>query len=41
LLLKHFDSRLGFATWQSLTNPDVFLVTLAADGASIERLWQP
>ncbi len=40
LLLRHFDPRVGFETWQALTNPDVFCVTLAADGASITRLWQ-
>ena len=28
LLLKYFDDAVGFAEWQKLTNPDVYLVTL-------------
>jgi len=39
LLLRHLDGASGFAAWQALTNPDVFLVT-QADGASVvERIW--
>jgi 2,3-bisphosphoglycerate-dependent phosphoglycerate mutase len=40
LLLKHFDESFGFAEWERLTNPDVYLIT-AGDGEriSIERVW--
>ena len=39
LLLKHFDTRIGFAEWQRLTNPDVYRVALAPNQAEIVRLW--
>ncbi len=32
LVLRHFDSALGFAEWQIMRNPDVYRVTLG-DGA--------
>lgn len=38
LMLKHFDDRTGFAEWQALTNPDVYLITV--DGTPrVERVW--
>lgn len=36
LLLKRFDGRFGFAHWQALSNPDVYLVT-----DRVERIWSP
>lgn len=39
LLLKHFDDRFGFAEWAAMTNPDVFRVILAPEGARVERIW--
>ncbi|MGH2351947.1 MAG: histidine phosphatase family protein, partial [Chloroflexota bacterium] len=39
LLLKHFDDRFGFEEWRRLTNPDIFCVTIAEDGARVERIW--
>lgn len=36
LLLKRFDDRIGFAEWQALSNPDVYVI---ADGV-VERIWQ-
>jgi 2,3-bisphosphoglycerate-dependent phosphoglycerate mutase len=40
LMLKHFDPRIGFAEWRQLTNPNVYRVALAPDGAEIARLWR-
>jgi 2,3-bisphosphoglycerate-dependent phosphoglycerate mutase len=40
LMLKHFDDRTGFAEWQALTNPDVYLVTMAEGAARVERIWR-
>lgn len=40
LLLHHFDQQYGFAAWQAMTNPDVYLVTVLEEGASVERIWQ-
>lgn len=39
LLLMHLDGREGFDTWASMTNPDVFRVTLLEDRIEIERIW--
>jgi 2,3-bisphosphoglycerate-dependent phosphoglycerate mutase len=41
LLLAHFDPSFGFAQWQALSNPDVWQVTVASDGAArLTRIWQ-
>jgi 2,3-bisphosphoglycerate-dependent phosphoglycerate mutase len=40
LLLKHFDDRFGFAEWQQLTNPDVYLVTVSPDKHEVQRMWK-
>lgn len=40
LLLNHFDRRFGFAEWQALSNPDVFLVGVTEEGARVERIWR-
>jgi 2,3-bisphosphoglycerate-dependent phosphoglycerate mutase len=40
LLLKHFDDRFGFAEWQRLTNPDVFLVTVSPGKSEVRRIWR-
>ncbi|WP_010274226.1 histidine phosphatase family protein [Paenibacillus senegalensis] len=47
LLLKHFDSRIGFKEWSDMSNPDVFELTFSiADRStltdfspSIKRIW--
>ena len=36
LLLQRFDDRFGFAQWQALSNPDVYLI-----GMRVERIWSP
>ena len=39
LLLKHFTDRFGFADWRSLTNPDVYAISIDARGTSVVRVW--
>ncbi|GKU78219.1 hypothetical protein L3i20_v226160 [Paenibacillus sp. L3-i20] len=40
LLLKHFDDRIGFKEWESLTNPDVFHLTFSTEEKpNIHRIW--
>lgn len=40
LLLKYFDERIGFETWKSLTNPDVFRVAWEDGRWRVERVWE-
>ncbi|OMF28690.1 histidine phosphatase family protein [Paenibacillus sp. FSL H8-0548] len=41
LLLMHFDDRIGFKEWESLSNPDVFhLIFSADDKPNIHRIWE-
>ncbi|WP_353856312.1 histidine phosphatase family protein [Bacillus sp. Bos-x628] len=40
LLLKHFDSTIGFKEWKNLSNPDVYILKYhSADHVKIERMW--
>ncbi|WP_127530407.1 histidine phosphatase family protein [Paenibacillus kobensis] len=39
LLLNHYDDRFGFAEWDSMSNPDVFLLAFAEDKPCIKRIW--
>jgi 2,3-bisphosphoglycerate-dependent phosphoglycerate mutase len=39
LLLKHFDSRIGFEEWEALSNPDVYQLSLAENQTSLHRIW--
>lgn len=40
LLLKHFDERIGYKEWESLSNPDVFHLTFSAEEKpNIRRIW--
>ncbi|MCA0757877.1 histidine phosphatase family protein [Paenibacillus sp. N4] len=41
LLLKHFDDRIGFKEWESLSNPDVFHLSFSENKPSIRRIWAP
>ena len=42
LLLHSLDATFGFQGWQSLTNPDVYLVIRRTDGGGkFERVWPP
>ncbi|PEB51247.1 histidine phosphatase family protein [Bacillus pseudomycoides] len=38
LILKYFDDRIGFQEWKSLSNPDVYEITIA-EQVTIHRLW--
>ncbi|MCM2676840.1 histidine phosphatase family protein [Alkalicoccobacillus plakortidis] len=41
LLLNYVDSRFGFREWQSLSNPDVYLITAnREEPLSVTRLWK-
>lgn len=38
LILKHFDHTIGFDEWKTLTNPDIYEITLD-EQSIIKRLW--
>ncbi len=40
LLLKHFNEQIGFAQWQSLTNPDVYSIVTDNVNIEVKRVWQ-
>jgi 2,3-bisphosphoglycerate-dependent phosphoglycerate mutase len=40
LLLRHCDEHVGFAEWERLTNPDVFVVSLTELIKPARRLWK-
>jgi len=39
LVLHAIDPAFGFAAWEAMTNPDVFLVERDAAGLRFRRLW--
>lgn len=39
LLLKKFEKAYGFEEWKSLSNPDVFVLSIDGDAASVSRMW--
>ena len=39
LILKHFDRTIGFSEWRTLTNPDVYEITID-EQSFIKRLWE-
>ena len=39
LILKHFDDSIGFQDWKSLSNPDVYTLTIENNESTIKRLW--
>ncbi len=39
LILKHFDHTIGFIEWRTLTNPDIYEITIDEQN-SIKRLWE-
>jgi len=40
LLLVYFNNDFGFENWKSLSNPDVYLLTIEAGQVTTERLWK-
>ncbi|MED0904310.1 histidine phosphatase family protein [Bacillus nitratireducens] len=39
LILKHFDHTIGFDEWKTLTNPDIYEITLD-EQSIVKRLWE-
>jgi 2,3-bisphosphoglycerate-dependent phosphoglycerate mutase len=39
LILNHYDRNFGFEHWRSLSNPDVFELSLTKDNAQIKRVY--
>lgn len=39
LLLRCYDEWFGFDQWQSLTNPDVFVIRVMGEKLNVERIW--
>lgn len=39
LMLKHFDDSYGFQEWKSLSNPDVYMLTIDESVSTISRVW--
>ena len=39
LILKHFDHTIGFNEWRTLTNPDIYEITID-EQCIIKRLWE-
>ncbi len=39
LLLKKFEEAYGFEEWQALSNPDVYVLSLEGEKASVKRIW--
>lgn len=39
LMLKHFDDSFGFHEWKSLSNPDVYMLTIDHSISNISRVW--
>ncbi|WP_232697460.1 histidine phosphatase family protein [Brevibacillus daliensis] len=39
LLLSHVDETYGFNEWQTMSNPDVYIISYEDNGASVQRLW--
>ncbi|MDM5187975.1 histidine phosphatase family protein [Bacillus sp. DX4.1] len=39
LILRHFDQRIGFEEWASLTNPDIYKITIQEEKFTVTRLW--
>lgn len=38
-VLKHFDDRIGFNEWASMTNPDVYRLSFQTRNPEIQRVW--
>ncbi|KAA0948675.1 histidine phosphatase family protein [Sporosarcina sp. ANT_H38] len=39
LLVMSYDERFGFEHWQTLTNPDVYVVRIKDEDSEVERIW--
>jgi 2,3-bisphosphoglycerate-dependent phosphoglycerate mutase len=41
LILRSFEPQCGFQTWEGLSNPDVYGITVHGDRVKIARIWVP
>lgn len=41
LILRSFHPRFGFETWEGLSNPDVYCITLDGEQVEVTRTWNP
>lgn len=39
LVLKYFDSSIGYAEWSELTNPDIYVISYDYQRVEVERIW--
>jgi 2,3-bisphosphoglycerate-dependent phosphoglycerate mutase len=39
LILRSFEPQCGFQTWERLSNPDVYCLTVQGEGVEISRVW--
>jgi 2,3-bisphosphoglycerate-dependent phosphoglycerate mutase len=39
LILRSFETRFGFQTWERLSNPDVYCLSIKRDRVEISRTW--
>lgn len=39
IILKLFDKNIGFSTWKSMSNPDVYEITIIENETKVTRLW--
>lgn len=39
LILKYFDSSIGYAEWSKLTNPDIYVISYDNQKVEVERIW--
>jgi 2,3-bisphosphoglycerate-dependent phosphoglycerate mutase len=40
LLLRHCDDRVGYAAWEALTNPDIYVAALVEPIKPARRIWK-
>jgi len=41
LILRSFEAQFGFHTWEGLSNPDVYCLTVQGEHVEISRTWAP
>lgn len=40
LLLKRFEEAYGFEEWKALSNPDVYVLSIEGEKATVKRMWK-
>ena len=41
LILRSFETRFGFQTWERLSNPDVYCLAVQGEHVEISHTWAP